>query len=245
MLRLDHLPFYSADLAILADAFGKLGFQVSPHGAYSSPEQPGASWANRGVFLKRGWFDLLLDAKVPPGSAHGPAACLFLTDSLSSSASALAATSTTLAYRLERRWVEDQGLPPATFSLFSVKEPASPLPLAVIEHGYPSRDIVSAWLEHPNTAEELVGVKVARSNQGAYSDLIATVLDVSQLEPCSIGDFERDFGFGAEGAVAVRVRVASLSEAASVLKRDFRRSGDRLLVSPEPGLPCGFEFIGP
>ena len=245
MLPLDHLPFTATDLAPLTAAFEALGFTVSPPGAYTSPDFREARWPNRCVFLRQGWFDLLQSAEADPAAPARPGGCLFRTDDLDAVLADFAALRTRPAYRLERRWDVDLGLPPETFKLFSVRERIAPIGLAVIEHAYPCPDIAPAWMRHDNGAVEVAGLTFGGAAPGPAAEMAGSVLDLSGFEYVSTGAFEERFGAAAP-QVAVRIRVESLDRASAVLSqrgvRHDRRDG-RLSITPPRGLDCPFEFF--
>jgi hypothetical protein len=245
MLPLDHLPFRANDLAMLQAGFEALGFTVSPPGAYTSADVPEARWPNRSVFLKKGWFDLLVDPAAEPATIQGPSGTLFRTDDLDAALEAFGDMRCRPAYRLERRWDADVGLPPETFRLFDLRERVAPIGLAVIEHAWPCPDILPAWLEHENGALEVMGLIFGGAAPGPMAEQAATVLDFSGLEYITAADFEARFGAGAS-QVAVRIRVASLDTAARALSDlgvACERRGAAVCVGPQGGFGCGFAFF--
>jgi hypothetical protein len=243
LLPLDHLPFNAADLAGLAQAFETLGFTVSPRGAYTSPDQPGARWPNHSVFLRAGWFDLLREPSLSADALLVPRACLFRADDLAAAARALAPLRTTTPYGLVRRWEEDLGLEPESFDLFSLRERVAPLPLAVIAHAYPCRDIRPDWLDHPNGAQAVAGLIFADAAPSPAASAAGQALDLSGFAYWGRAPFEAEFGPGVE--VAVRIQVGSLSQATVVLGDHgvgFRQGEAGLCVPPQGRFGCGFLF---
>jgi hypothetical protein len=242
-LPLDHLPFNAAELAGLAQAFGTLGFTVSPRGAYTSPSQPAARWPNHSVFLRAGWFDLLQEPSLPTDALLAPRACLFRAGDLAAAAQALSPLRTTTPYGLVRRWDQDLGLEPETFELFSLRERVAPLPVAVIAHAYPCCDIRPDWLDHPNSAQAVAGLIFADAAPGPAATKAGQALDLSGFQYWGRPAFEAEFGPGVE--VAVRVRVGSLGQVAAVLNAGgvgFRQGEAGICVPPHGRFGCGFAF---
>ncbi len=245
MLPLDHLPFPTGDLEALTQAFRALGFVVSPRGDYTSPESPDASWTSHGVFLRKGWLDLLHNPQAPADAPVGPRAGLFLTDDLGAAASCLSGFRTHPAYRLERRWKSDLGLPPETFALFDIRERISPLGLAIIQHHYPCHDTLADWFDHPNSAEEIAGLIFGSAEPGPMASQAACHLDISGFRYWDDAKFKAAFGL-CTPQVAVRVRVNSLTKVRATLDVAgiaFVETSDGLHVTPPRPLACGFQFF--
>ncbi len=245
MLQLDHLPFTTGDLAALTDAFQRLGFVVSPRGAYTSPETPDANWSNHSIFLRKGWFDLLHNPKAAADAGASPGGCLFLTDDLETALGALEGLRTRPPYRLERRWRDDLGLPPEAFALFEIRERISPLGLAVIAHHYPCRDTLAAWFEHTNSAEEVAGLIFGAATPGPMAGRAAQILDISGFHYWEGARFTAAFG-ACQPQVALRVRVRSLVEAKAtfhIAGIAFVETAEGLHVTPPAPLACGFQFF--
>jgi hypothetical protein len=243
MLSLDHLPFRAKDLDRLQAAFEALGFTVSTPGAYTSPDFPEARWANRCVFLRKGWFDLLEELQAEPVAS--PGGCLFLTDDLDRAHKRLSDLRTGEPYRLERRWDVDEGLPPETFSLFGLRERIAPIGLAVIQHAYPCPDIVTPWLRHENGAQEITGLVFGGAEPGPAARAAGAQLDLSAFEYMPADDFERAFGT-CERQIAVRVRVSSIGQTLGALNHrhgayDWR--GTRLVARLGDRLGCPIAFF--
>lgn len=245
MLPLDHLPFPTGDLEALSRAFRALGFVVSPRGGYTSPEAPQASWTNHGVFLRKGWFDLLHNPEAVADSPVGPSGGLFLTDDLDAAAVSLDGFRTRPSYRLERRWKDNLGLPPEAFALFEIRERISPLGLAVIQHHYPCHDTLAAWFDHPNAAEEVAGLIFGSAEPGPMADRAACHLDISGFRYWDGGKFKALFG-PCDPQVALRIRVGSLTKARAafdVAGIPFVETLEGLHVTPPHPLACGFQFF--
>ena len=244
MLPLDHLPFRTPDLTKLAAAFEALGFTVSPPGAYTSADVPDARWPNRCVFLKRGWFDLLADPVAEPVTP-GPGGCLFRTDDLDATLAGIQGLRTRPAYRLERRWDDDIGLPPETFALFDLRERIAPIPLAVIEHAWPCPDIAPGWMDHPNGAIEITGLVFGGSAPGPAADQASASLDLAGFEYLPAETFAQTFGADVP-PVAVRIKVGSLNQASEALQGHgarFTQSSGRLIAYAAGDLDCRFVFF--
>lgn len=241
MLPIDHIPFAGPDLDALASAFSALGFTVTPGCAYTSPEYPDARWANRSVFLRQGWFDLLHAREAPANTAVTPGACLFLSDDLDAAAAALADMRRLPAYRLDRSWDGAPELGTETFRLFSIRERISPLGLAVIAHDYPCPDTLPAWFEHPNGAVELAGLVFAGGEPGAFAKPASRVLDLSGFAHWPADAFAAAFE---DAEIAVRVKVASLHAARAALSPELpvRETAAGLCVIAPGPLACGFLF---
>jgi hypothetical protein len=245
MLPLDHLPFRANDLATLQAGFGALGFTLSPPGAYTSADVPEARWPNRSVFLNKGWFDLLLDPAAEPATIQAPGGALFRTDDLDAALEAVGDMRCRPAYRLERRWDVEIGLPPETFRLFDLRERVAPIGLAVIEHAWPCADILPAWLEHENGALEIAGLIFGGATPGPMADRAGALLGLSAFEYVAVDDFEMRFG-ACPRQIAVRVRVASLARAMRVLSDQgvaWEAHGDTACVGLQRGFGCGFLFF--
>lgn len=245
MLPLDHLPFQTGDLDALAQAFRTLGFVVSPRGAYTSPEAPGANWPNQSVFLRKGWFDLLHSPQAGAESPVRPGAGLFLAEDLEHAAASLEGFRKRPSYRLERRWKHDLGLPSEAFALFEIAERISPLALAVIQHHYPCHDTLAAWFDHPNTAEEVAGLIFGSSEPGPMAERAACHLDISGFRYWEGRRFTAAFGH-CEPQVALRIRVGSLNKARAafdIAGIAFVETTEGLHLTPPHPLACGFQFF--
>ena len=245
MLPLDHLPFPTGDLDALGQAFETLGFVVSPRGAYTSPETPDASWTNRGVFMRKGWFDLLHSPEALAAAPVSPRAGLFLTDDLDAAAASLDGFRTRPSYRLERRWKHDLGLPSEVFALFDIRERISPLGLAVIQHHYPCHDTLAAWFDHPNTAEEVAGLIFGSAEPGPMAERAGCHIDISGFRYWGDEKFRALFGV-CTPQVALRIRVGSLTKARAAFDfagLAFLETTEGLHVTPPSPLACGFQFF--
>lgn len=239
MLPLDHIPFQGPDLPGLAQAFGALGFTVSPRGFYTSPDQPEARWDNHCVFMDRGWFDLLQAPGAP--AAVGPGGALFLTSDLEAAARRLGDMRLATAYRLIRSRDGEPAHEP--FKLFSIRERIAPLGLVVIEHAYPCADAMPEWFSHSNTAMEAAGLIFAGARPGPFAQAAGGILDLTGFEYWEPNRLREAFGQDVERAV--RVRVASLDAARAALAGDLvvQESKGRLHVAPPSPLSCGFQFF--
>ncbi|HEY9236990.1 MAG TPA: hypothetical protein VIP08_18340 [Phenylobacterium sp.] len=242
MSPLDHLPIPNRDLDGACAAFEALGFTVSPPCVYTSPEQPGAEWRNRSVFLAEGWFDLQHAPEAPASMAGAPASCLFRTGSLAASLAAFSEMRRTEPYTLIREW-PGADLGSERFALFSVMERISPLVLAVIEHAYPCPDTRAEWFEHRNTARKVAGLIFRDAQPGPAAGAAASLLDISGFRYLDGEAFDAAFP-GAK--VAVRIEVASLDEVGQILseaRTPFTQAARSLRVGPPAPLVCGFEFL--
>ena len=245
MLPLDHLPFSTGDLEALTLAFRALGFVVSPRGGYTSPESPDASWTSHGVFLRKGWLDLLHNPEAAADAPVRPGAGLFLAEDLDDAAARLSGFRTRPPYRLERRWKNDLGLPAEAFALFEIRERISPLGLAVIQHHYPCHDTLAAWFDHPNSAEELAGLIFGSAEPGPMAGQAARHLDISGFCYWDETKFRAAFGH-CDPQIALRVRVASLTKARAALDVAgiaFVETREGLHVTPPRPLACGVQFF--
>ena len=240
LLPIDHIPFQGPDLDAIAQAFAALGFTVSPPGAYTSPDDPLASWANRCVFLASGWFDLLHVPSAASEAPVKPGSCLFLTDDLRQTERRLGEMRRHPPYRLKRVWDERHAC--ETLELTAIRERIAPLGLAVIQHAYPCPDARDEW--HPNTAVEVAGLIFGGAEPGPAASAAGDVLDLSGFDYWDAEAFAASFG-GQAHPIAVRVCVTSLAAARAALAPHLAcvESQGRLHVAPPVPLGCGFQFF--
>lgn len=241
MLPIDHLPFPGPDPEALARAFERLGFHVSPRGAYVSPE--GGRWRNRAIFLEQGWFDLLAEPQAAAGAA-APFAALFLASDLDAAALALEPVKTSKVFSLERRWDTDIGRAPETFRYRNVQARVAPIPLSVIEHAWPCVDVLPQWREHLNTACRLVGIVFGDGEPGPAAQAVGELLDLTGFAYVDPAVFAARYG-SPQQALAVRIEVRSLAAAAESLaaRRTAFEAGETLIVRAPEGFGCSFEFL--
>lgn len=242
MLPLDHIPFYDENPSLLAEGFEALGFRASPPGLYTAPDHPGARWPSHSVFLRSGWFDLLTDADArAPGR---PAACLFRTPSIREALLQLADLKPHAPVRLERRWRDDIGRPPETFTYASLAKRVAPVGVAVIEHQWPCTDILPHWFEHPNSAQAVLGLIFSGRAPGPGARVAGRFLDIAAFEYWTRAAFSTAFP-GVRSGCAVRVQVADLAAVRAAQQARGARVSEAaagLCVRPPPGLDCGFLF---
>jgi hypothetical protein len=246
MLPLDHLPFPCADLERAAAHWRRLGFTVSPQGAYTSPDQPEARWVCRGVFFERGWFDLQSEPQAPADIAPGPTACLFLSPDLDASRAALATERIGPLTRLERTWDVDQGRQREPFRMVMVRERVCPVPTAVIEHACPGLDIEPGWLRHPNGAVALEGLTFGGAEPGVAAARLSTVLDLSGMRYLTAERFQARFGACAGRQMALRLLVASLAAVVDALLScdvEHQTEDAAVIVPWSAGIGCALEFV--
>lgn len=238
MMIMDHLPFSGPNLGSLTATFAGLGFQVSPPGAYTSPDGPGGPWQNRAVFLRQGWFDLLLDADA--SGAASPGAALFRSDGpdLGEGRSEGLSPEAGGPYHLRHAW--DKGDAEAQlFRIAPIDQADSPLPLARIVHTRPGAEPAADWRDHPNSARALTGVIV----RGGESQPLAAPFDrwIRQWSPENDPP-PRDLG---DASLIVCVQVAALAAADTALAAGGagRLHTARALYAPPFGaIGCAFRF---
>ena len=243
MSPLDHLPIPNPDLESACLAFEALGFTVTPACVYTSPEQPGAEWRNRSVFLTEGWLDLQAAPGAPAGVGGAPASCLFRTDDLEASRIAFSDMRRTEPYSLVRTWPNAPELGAEQFALFSIMERISPLVLAVIEHPYPCPDTRAEWFEHRNTGRKLAGLVFRQAQPGPAAEAAASRLDLTGFRYLAASDFDAAFP---AARMAIRVEVGSIEATRRTLAAaavPFSADGRSLYVGAPTPLACGFEFF--
>jgi hypothetical protein len=243
MLPIDHVPFYANSLDALRTAFTRLGFTVSPRGRYTSGERADAVWPNHSVFMQRGWFDLLLDARPDAALGVAPGACLFLASDIAQEARKFAREDITPVETLTRAWDEPVGAHRETFAYVTLRKTQTPLSLSIIAHAYPCPDTIPAWFAHPNGAVALSGATFA-ADEPAWSRSVRETLDLSALKFTSAADFASSFGSVAAG-IAIRVSVSSLRQTGDWLRANnvaFDAKPGALNVPPQFGLQCAFSF---
>lgn len=243
MSPLDHLPIPNPDLEGACRAFEALGFTISPACVYTSPEQSGAEWRNRSVFLSEGWLDLQAAPGAPAGVGGAPASCLFRTADLAASRAAFSDMRQTEPYSLIRTWPDAPELGAERFALFSIMERISPLVLAVIQHAYPCPDTRPEWFEHPNTARRVAGLIFRDAEPGVAAAAAAARLDLSGFRYLAAADFDEAFP---AARMAIRVEVGSIAATRHVLAAaamPCAQQGRALRVGAPAPLACGFEFF--
>lgn len=241
MLTLDHVPFDAADLDGLAQAWTRLGFTVSPRGAYTSPDAPAARWPCRCIFLASGWLDLHEVQSLPPGEVRGPNGVLYRADDLETARTDLAAAEPRPgAFRLERRW--DEGAAAAErFTYFTLRARMTPVGVAVIAHHDDGGDVDPAWRGHANGAASLAQIVFALDAATGVRPGLAP----DSVVRLSRAAFASRYGTTAAGAAAMVFQVDSLTQAAAALDAGgvaCELMADGLVVPWRPDISCAVEF---
>lgn len=242
MLPLDHIPFYDPDPEALAKGFARLGFTLSPPSRYTAPDHPAAAWRGRCIFLRDGWFDLLGDPR--PRNPGAPMSLLFRTPDLDATRHELAELNPEEPFHLERRWADDDSLPPERFVYATLRSRIAPLMLAVIQHAWPCVDLLPEWQAHANGAESVVSLIFGGEAPGPAAATAARFLDHQAIEYWSTGAFDAAFP-GAKVRRAIRIRVRDLDETRTALTAGdvlFTEAADGLDVPPQFGVEAGFLF---
>jgi len=243
MLPLDHVPFDAADLDALAHAWARLGFTVSPRGAYTSPDAPAARWPCRCIFLASGWLDLHEVESLPPREVRGPNGILYRADELETARNGLAAAEPRPgAFRLERHW-DESAAAAERFTYFTLRARMAPVGLAVIAHHDDGSDVDPAWRDHANSAVSLVQIVFALDEATGLRH--GPGLDPDSIVGMPRAVFANRYGTTSAGAAAMVFHVDSLARAEEALDEGgvaCELMTDALVVPWRSDLSCAVEF---
>jgi hypothetical protein len=242
MLPLDHIPFYDVDPLELGKGFARLGFTLSPPSVYTAPDHPDAGWEGCCIFTRDGWLDLLEDEF--PKLPGAPMSALFRTPDLAAARDELAVLNPQAAFRLERRWASDQGLPPERFAYAELRSRIAPLVLAVIEHPWPCHDLKPEWQDHANGALAIQSLIFGGEAPGPAAAAAARFLDPTALEYWPAAEFDAAFP-GTKARRAIRVQVDDLAVTRRVLETAgarFAETAHGLSAPAQFGVEAGLLF---
>jgi len=243
LLPLDHIPFVSRDDTVLC-AFMKMGFTCSPLATYTSPEFPDVIWKTNCVFLNKGWFDLLRDMAAPVESPTSPGGCIFLSDGLPATVTAISNSDAQASYTLIRQWSAPESAT-EIFKVASYRNRVCQFPLTIIEHDWPCRDIKPGWQLHANSAVSLDKLTrcVERQISNPDTSLVDRMVDTSQTKILEKAEFQSRFHTERVN-FSISILVSNLAQVKKQLNLSQVTSiqqSNRVLAYPEE-LDCVFEF---
>jgi hypothetical protein len=266
-LVVDHVPIGTGDLSLARDRLERLGFAVTPRGAYRGTginEFP--VWPCHCVIFEDTWMDVIEHAPFDPEllaptrtiypgiiSVQG---MVFGTHELERARMELSAREVDVGepYDLVRSWDLEAG--DTMFALFGLGRMSLPgLAASVITRRTPDEDRLPMWTSHPNGARGVAGVTIAMPPEELpEAHLFRSRLPLQDADvieyatPRTLRERypETELDPSEHQVVSVRIRTSSLQRAAAALEKNgvpVSRRSNRVTIGPEWGPGCHLEFV--